>query len=73
LFLDDARQKLPLTFERPAEVLPLAGERIRLDPRELEIVDTAEEPQRNVPAQLADQLVEQRLGRAAPGEPRVDG
>jgi hypothetical protein len=62
-----------LADERPAEVLPVAGERVGLDPGQLEVVDAAEEPQREVPPELADQVVQQRLGRAAPGEPRVDG
>jgi hypothetical protein len=35
-------------------------------------VDAAEEPQRRVPAQLLEQLVDERLGRAAPREARVD-
>jgi hypothetical protein len=36
-------------------------------------VHAAEETQRRVPAQLVDDLVDQRLGRAASGEARVDG
>jgi hypothetical protein len=32
----------------------------------------AEETQRHVPAQVVDQLVDERLGRAAAGEARID-
>jgi hypothetical protein len=35
-------------------------------------VDAAEEPQRHVPAELLDELVDERLGGAAPGEMRVE-
>jgi hypothetical protein len=58
--------------ERAAKVFPLAGKRVGLEARELEVVNATEEPQRNVPAQLADQVVQQRLGRAAPGQSCVD-
>jgi hypothetical protein len=73
LLLNEASQKLALADESLAEVLPVAGESVGLDPGELEVVDGAEEPQRDIPAQLADQLVQQRLRRAAAGEPGVDG
>jgi hypothetical protein len=73
LLLDEPRQELALALQCAAEVVPFARERVRLDARELEVVDPAEEPQRNVPPQLADQVVEQRLGRTAPGQTRVDG
>jgi len=36
-------------------------------------VDAAEQPERHVPAQVVDQLVDERLGRAAAREVRVDG
>jgi hypothetical protein len=36
-------------------------------------VDAAEEPQRHVPGQLVDEPVDERLGRAAARQPRVDG
>jgi hypothetical protein len=36
-------------------------------------VDAAEQPQRDVPAELVDELVHERLGRAAPREMRVHG
>jgi hypothetical protein len=72
LLLDEAREELLLNLQRAAEVLPLPGERVGLEARELEIVNAAEEPQRNVPAQVVDQVVQQRLGRAAPGESCVD-
>jgi hypothetical protein len=36
-------------------------------------VDAAEEPQRHVPAQLVDELVHERLARAAAREARVHG
>jgi hypothetical protein len=36
-------------------------------------MDAAEEAQRHVPAQLVDQLVHERLARAAAGEVRVHG
>jgi hypothetical protein len=35
-------------------------------------VDAAEEAQRDVPAELADELVDQRLRRTAAGEVRVE-
>jgi hypothetical protein len=73
LLLDEARQKVTLPDERPAEVLPVAGECVGLDSGQLEVVDAAEEPQRDVPFELPDQLVQQRLGRAAPGEPSING
>jgi hypothetical protein len=72
LLLDEARQELPLSLQRAAEILPLARERVGLETRELEVVNAAEEPQRDVPAQLADQVVQQRLGRAAPRQSCVD-
>jgi hypothetical protein len=35
-------------------------------------VHAAEQPERHVPAQVVNQLVDERLGRAAPREMRVD-
>jgi hypothetical protein len=72
LLAHEARQELPPGLQRGTEVLPLARERVRLDPAELEVVHAAEEPQGRVPAQLVNDVVDQRLGSATAGEVRVD-
>src|SRR5262249_6041894 len=65
LLADEAGEELALRLKRGAEVRPVAGQRVRLDAGELEVVDAAEQPERHVPAQVVDQLVDEGLGRAA--------
>src|SRR6185312_6947692 len=72
LLAHEAGEEPTLRLERRAEVRPVAGERIRLDARELEVVHAAEETQRQVPAQVVDEVVDERLGCAAARQARVD-
>jgi hypothetical protein len=73
LLADEAGEEVAPRLERRAEVVPVARERVRLDPGELEVVDPAEESQGHVPAELSDQFVHERLARAAAREARVHG
>jgi hypothetical protein len=72
LLANEAGQKVAASLERGAKIVPRAREGIGLDPSELEVVDAAEKAQRDVPCELIDELLDDRLRRTAAREARVD-